>query len=262
MAINEFIPAEGDLVLRDDQADVDAIVDEARKRRARGARLQLIDSGRASVLDLERLCRAGADVFSSDRAGRVLADWIILLNAAEKGGGAIACFHHGPLASEPPAGGMPLADLLEAARLGLRLYLSDKTGARPADVVIALAEAARDGRRRLGYYHHGPEERWLLDLARRGAWIHVPAEFREAGAPSPLLLDIAAAAAGAGAGLVIHVERAVSERALEDLQEAGAYLLFRTPPSDYRSPLRPLEEKAAGRVPAPEASYLYSEFMR
>ena len=262
MTTSDFIPAEGDLVLRDDQADVDAIYDEARKRRASGARLRLIDSGRATTLEVERLCLAGIDVFTSDKAGRALADWIILAKAAEKGGGAVAHFQHGPLLADPPAGGPSSADLLEAARLGIRIYLSNKTEKRLAEDIITLAEAARDGGRRLGFYHHGPDEPWLLELARRGAWIHVSPEFPETEVPTPLLRDIAEKAAAEGAGLIVHVERTASETALEDLREAGAYLLFRTPPSDYRSPLRPIEEKTARRLPDPTASYLYSEFMR
>ena len=264
MTTSEFIPAEGDLVLRDDQADADEIFDEARRRRARGARLRLIDSGRISLLELERLGPAGVDVFTSDKAGRTLADLTIINKAAAKGGGSIAFFQYGPLLAEPPAGVLSSMDLLEAARLGFRIYLSDKTEKRSADDVIALAEAARHGRRRLGYYHHGPEEPWLLDLARRGAWIHVAADFPETGSPgpTPLLREIAEKAAAEGAGLIVHVERIVSEAVLEDLLAGGAYLLFRTPPSDYRSPLRPLEEKAARRLPDPTASYLYSEFMR
>jgi len=262
MMTSDFIPAEGDLVLRDDQADVNAIYDEARRRRERGNRLRLIDSGRATTLELERLCLAGVDVFTSDKAGRALADWIILAKSAEKGGGSVAHFQHGPFVSSPPAGGPSLEDLKEAARLGIRIYLSDKTEKRKAEDIIALAEAARDGGRRLGFYHHGPEERWLSELARRSAWIHVSPDLSAASAPSPLLLEVAAEAAARGAGLVVHVEQAASETALEDLREAGAYLLFRTPPSDYRSPLRPLEEKAARRLPDPTASYIYSEFMR
>jgi hypothetical protein len=262
MTLSEFIPADGDLVLRDDQADADVIFDEARRRRERGERLRLVDSGRATTIELERLCLAGVDVFSSDKAGRSPDDWIILSKAAEKGGGSVAHFQHGPLVSDPSAGVPSLGDLKEAARLGLRLYLSNKTETRAPEDVIVLAEAARDGGRRLGFYHHGPQEPWLLELARRGAWIHVSPDLTAAEAPTPLLLEIAAEAAARGAGLVVHVEQAASGTVLEDLREAGAYLLFRTPPSDYRSPLRPLEEKAARRLPDSTASYLYSEFMR
>ncbi len=52
------------LVLRDDQADFYAILDEARGRRRRGGRLHLIDAGRLTVLELERICLSGADLFT------------------------------------------------------------------------------------------------------------------------------------------------------------------------------------------------------
>jgi len=126
-----------------------------------------------------------------------------------------------------------------------------------------LAEDARRGNRRLGYYHHGAPAEDLEELARRGAWIHVSAAGAGADLPALLLLrDIAAKAAAAGAGLVIHLERLIPEPGLEDLHKAGAFLLFHVPPSDYRSPYRALRAKASRRVLDPRAYYLYSEFMR
>ncbi|MHB8055981.1 MAG: hypothetical protein ACYDH3_12115 [Candidatus Aminicenantales bacterium] len=262
MSDTEFLPAEGDLVLRDDQAEFFAILDEARKRRARGDRLRLIDSGRVTVLELEQLCLIGVEIFSSDKAGRGLADWVVLSAAAEKSGGSVAHFHHGPLAANPPAGVLSLDDLREGARLGVCLYLSNKAETRSSEDLITLAEAAGASRHRLGYYHHGTPEPRLLELARRGAWIHVSPDPQISDASMTILADVAAEAAAAGAGLVVHVERLISVAAVNDLWTAGAYILFRTPLSDYRSPFRILEEKAAGRIPDPKAAYLYSEFMR
>ncbi len=251
------------LVLRDDQADFYAILDEARGRRRRGGRLHLIDAGRLTVLELERICLSGADLFTSDKAGRAPADLAVLSAAAGKSGGEIAHFQHGPLLAEGEGVVLSLRALRDASGGGVSLYLSNKTEKRRTEDLAVLAEDARRGNRRLGYYHHGAPAEDLEELARRGAWIHVSAAGAGADLPALLLLrDIAAKAAAAGAGLVIHLERLIPEPDLEDLHKAGAFLLFHVPPSDYRSPYRALRAKASRRVLDPRAYYLYSEFMR
>jgi hypothetical protein len=259
---NEFIPKDGDLVLRDDQAEYFAILDEAKERWKRGARLRLIDSGHLSVLELERLCLSGVEIFTSDKAGRTPADLTVLNAAAQKNGGLIAHFHHGPLLPDTSDEVLSLGALRDAARRGVYLYLSNKTETRRTEDLMVLAEEALLGGRRVGYYHHGAPTPVLEELARRGAWIHVSADPETADSSTVLLRDIAAEAVTAGAGLVIHLEQWVPAPTIEDLWKAGAYLLFRTPPSDYRSPYRMLEEKAARRPLDPRAYYLYSEFMR
>ena len=257
---NNFVPAEGDLVLRDDQAEFFCILDEVGKRRAHGSRVRLIDSGAFSILEAERLALAGADIFTSDKAGRPPADLLILNDAAKKSGTTLAFFLEGPIANEPGMTGFPMAALREGVREGLALYLSNKKIARSVADLTVLAEDARDGRGVIGYYHHGPLVLGLSELIRTGAWLHVAAVPESESETVPALLDIARAAEGGG--LVIHLDSLFSDAAVEDLLDAGAYLLFRTPPFDYRSPYRKLEERAARRVLDPRAYYLYSEFMR
>ncbi len=256
-----FCPADGDLVLRDDQADFPAVLDEVGNRRKRGARLRLIDSGAFPLLEMERLELAGTELYTSDRAGRTPDDLFILNKAARKGGGFIAFFHHGRLETDP-ASVFPMSALGEAARSGVALYLSNQSLAREASDLAALAGEARVGGTRLGYYHHGPLEAGLSEPARRGAWIHVVFSSGEESENVFGLCALAATAVSAGGGLIVHVETPPSEATGEDLLAAGAYLLFRLPPSDYRSPLRPIEKRAARRRPDPRSSYLYSEFMR
>jgi len=259
----DFSAKKRTLVLRDDQEDFYVILDEARDRRRRGGRLRLIDSGRLTLLEMERLCLSGADLFTSDKAGRAPADLVILSAAARKSGGGIAHFQHGPLLAEGEGAVLSLGALRDAARWGISLYLSNKTEKRRTEDLAALAEDARRGSRRLGYYHHGDPAEVLEELARRGAWIHVSADGTGADIPAMLLLrDVAAKAAAAGAGLVIHLDRLIPESDLEDLHKAGAFLLFHVPPSDYRSPYRTLRAKAGRRSLDPRAYYLYSEFMR
>jgi len=252
----------GDLVLRDDQAEYFALLDAAKERRAHRARLKLIDAGRLSVFELECLGRAGSELFTSDAAHRDLDDFILILAATKKGGGAVAYFHQGPLAEIPPAATLPLEAVRELARRGAFIYLSNKSAVRAADTLAVLAHDARRGGSRLGYYHHGALFEGLEEAANRGAWIHILGDVAADLRNFPLLGDLAAAAAAAGAGLVVHLERLVPVEILSDLHVAGAYLLFQTPPSDYRSPYRALEEKASRRRLDPKACYLYREFMR
>jgi hypothetical protein len=261
MRDSAFGPASGDLVLRDDQADFSVLLDEVRRLRRGGSRLRLIDGGALSVLELERLILAGADLFTSDKAGRTAADLFILNEAARKGGGIVAHFHFGPL-TEGEGSTFPLSDLRRTARDGVALFLSNKSVSRETDDLVVLAEESRSGGSRLGYYHHGPLGAGLSDLARRGVWLHVnPSPDDESGIIAGLI-SLAETAAASGGGLIVHLDKALSESACRDLLGSGAFLVFRTPPSDYRSPLRPIEEKAARRPLDPRASYLYSEFMR
>lgn len=252
----------GDLVFRDDQAEYFSLLDAAKERRPRGARLKLIDTGRLSALELEGLGRAGFDLFTSDAARRDLSDFIRILAATKKGGGAVAYFHQGPLAEIPSASTLPLEAVRELARRGALIYLSNKSEVRAADTLAVLAHEARRGGSRLVYYHHGALLEGLEKTARRGAWIHVLGDVAADLRNYPLLGDLAAAAAAARAGLVVHLERLIPAEILSDLHAAGAYLLFQTPPSDYRSIYRALEKKASRRTLDPKAGYLYSKFMR
>ncbi|MBN1939516.1 MAG: hypothetical protein JW843_08015 [Candidatus Aminicenantes bacterium] len=258
---SSFHPADSNLVLRDDQAEFHAVLDEVRACRRRGVRLRLIDGGTLSVLELERLAAAGADLFTSDKTGRSPDDLFILNKAARKVGGTVAHFHYGSL-EESAESAFSMNALRAAVRDGVVLFLSNKAAARRTTDLVVLAEEARSAGSRLGYYHHGPIDPGFQELARRGAWIHVNPSPEEESELAAGLMSLAETAAAAGGGLVVHLDRAFSEAACVDLLESGAYLLFRTPPSDYRSPLRSIEERAARRRLDPRASYLYSEFMR
>ncbi len=69
------------------------------------------------------------------------------------------------------------------------------------------------------------------------------------------------AARARGAGLILHIETAIDPAWLPDLKEAGLYLLFKTPRSDYRSPLRPFEDDAAGMKLPPRSYYLFPDYV-
>jgi hypothetical protein len=252
----------GDLVLRDDQADFSALLDAAKDRRAHRARLRLIDAGRLTGSELERLGLSGAEIYTSDAARLAPVDFFTMIAATKKGGGLFAYFHHGPLAAAPETATLPFETVLEMARSGAFLYFSNKSMERETEALTVLTKEAHRGRGRLIYYHHGSVLEGLEDLARSGAWIHFLSDAAADDQTVPRLGDLAKAAAAAGAGVVFHVERLIPVPKLEDLMAAGAHFLFRTPPSDYRSPYRSLEARASRRRLDPRACYLYCEFMR
>jgi hypothetical protein len=60
---------------------------------------------------------------------------------------------------------------------------------------------------------------------------------------------------------VVHIERGLPLELLEALWDAGAALLFLTPPSDDRSLLRPVERKALRRKLPARAYHLSTAFL-
>ncbi|MBM3294545.1 MAG: hypothetical protein FJY82_08470 [Candidatus Aminicenantes bacterium] len=250
------------LVVRDDEADFAALREAASGRKRREGRLRLVDSGRFSAVELEWLGKAGAEIYTSDRARPRAAEVVFLSAAARTGGAAVSFFHHGPLEPEEAGPALGLPDLREIAENGVYLALSASPRPRDPGTLVVLAAAARRGRSPLVYYHHGPLGPWLEDLAREGAWIHAVYPPPDGRGDDDSLRRTACAAEAAGGGLVVHVRKPADPNRLEDLSAAGARLVFERPPSDFRSRLRRLEERAARRPLDPRAGYLYPEFMR
>ena len=69
-------------------------------------------------------------------------------------------------------------------------------------------------------------------------------------------------ASRAGKGeVLLYIEKGMPVRFLGALFDAGAVLLFKTPPSDRRSLMRGLERKAAKRRPDPGSFYMQDAFL-
>ena len=69
-------------------------------------------------------------------------------------------------------------------------------------------------------------------------------------------------ASRAGKGeILLYIEKGMPFRFLGALFDAGAVLLFKTPPSDRRSLMRGLERKAAKRRPDPGSFYMQDAFL-
>jgi hypothetical protein len=250
-----------DLVIRDDQFDYEALLDAVGYARRRRIRISLLDTGRFGLAQLEGLARGGARLLTSDEARPRPDEWEVLLAACRKGGTRPSVFWAGPLPETQAASGpafQALEDLLEA---GLDFHVSDRTHPRDAASLTALAAAAKRGRAYFVVYHIGPPTDDLAGPAGERAWVHFGDEGLADGPAADRAVSVAAAASRAGSRAVVHVERGVPLETLEALWDAGAALLFQTPPSDDASLLRPFERKALGRKLPARAYHLSTAFL-
>jgi hypothetical protein len=250
-----------DLVIRDDQFEFPALLEAARYAARRRIRMSLLDTGRFGLEEVESLARAGARILTADDVRPRPGEWEILQAACRGAGTRLSVFWTGalPAAGAPGEAASPsLEDLLKA---GLDLHISNRAHPRDLEALAALAAAARKGKAFLVIYHVGTPEAGLVAAASERAWIHIADEGITDGAAAGLAAEIGRAAAGAGSRLAVHVERGLALDLLEELWEAGAALLFRTPPSDDRSLLRPIERRAARRKLPARAYRLTTAFL-
>lgn len=250
-----------DLDIRDDQFGFEALLEAARYARRRRIRLSLLDTGRFGLTELEALARAGARVLTSDEARPRADEWEVLLEACREGGTHLSVFWNGPLPAADEAGWMTSQGLEDLLGRGLDLHLSNRAHSRDAAALSGLAAAAKKGRGYLVVYHLGPPDAGLTGPAARRAWIHF--SDRDAGAEdwAGTAAAIARAASASGSRAAVHVERGLALEVLEELWDAGAALLFLTPPSDDRSLLRPVERRAARRRLPARAFHLSTAFL-
>ncbi len=237
-----------DIIVRDDQFAPEALLDAARLAAGRGVGLGLLDTGRFDTAALEALIRERVRFYTSDAARPKPDELGQILRACRKAGTFLALFHRGPLEAAERPGTLTLGSLLTLAGDGADIHTSNIAGPRDFAAMGEIADAARSGGARCVYYHHGSLTEAILDLAGRGAWIHVADDSLRGGEAMELALGIARAARGRRSGLAVHVGSGLPLADLEGLFDAGARLLFRTPPSDFKSLQRPLERKAARRT--------------
>lgn len=251
----------GGVIVRDDQSDFPALLDMAKACRRSGGRLKLVDSGKLPPSELEWLGEAGADFYTSDVARPELRELILMNDAAKNGGATTAYFHHGPFEPAEKERGVSFESLTEMGRIGILLCLSSGRVKREFAALEELAVACVSGGTRLVYYHHGPIEPALMGLARLGAWVHVAGADLQKEDDAVLLCDLAKAARGRGGNIALHLESPLALAWISDIFDAGAFVLFQTPPSDYRSPQKPFELRAERQAPDPRSYYLYPAFM-
>jgi len=250
-----------DIALRDDQFESEALLDAARAAREKGIGVSLIDTGRFEPSGLEWLIREGVRFYTSDEARPREDELARLLKACRAARSFLAYFQNGPLGPAGEGSGLGPDALRRLASAGMDVHLSNRTHARDLEFLAGLAEDARAAGGYFAYYHHGPLASGLTELAARGAWLHVSDRTIEAGAGTDPAMALARTAKEAGSRAVVYVETGLPVPVLEALFEAGAALLFQTPPSDDRSLLRPIERKALRRKLPVRASYLSTSFL-
>lgn len=250
-----------DLVIRDDQFDEEALRDAVAYAARRRIRLSLLDTGRFGPAVLEDLARGGARLLTSDEARPRAEEWEVLAKACRKGGTHLSVFWKGLLPGAEAAAGPTLQDLEDLLAAGVDFHVSDRDHPRDAAILAGLAALAKKGKAAFVVYHIGPLVDALAALAGERAWVH----FADGGitdrSGEALAVEIAKAAAGAGSRAAVHIENGLPLALLEALWDAGAVLLFLTPPSDGRSLLRPVERRALRRKLPARASYLSTAFL-
>jgi len=250
-----------DLVIRDDQFDFAALLEAARYADRRGIGLSVLDTGRFGLDEVESLALAGSRILTTDDARPRPGEWEILQKACRRAGTHLAVFWNGPLPAPDGSTPISLRALEDLLRRGLDLHVSDRTRPRPPEALAALARAAAEGKAFSVVYHVGPLAAGLAAPAASSAWLHFSDASIEDGASAALAVEISRAASAAGSRAVVHIERGLELELLEELWNAGAVLLFQTPPSDDRSLLRPIERKAARRRLPARAFWLSTAFL-
>jgi len=251
----------GGVIVRDDQSDFFPLLDAAQACRRAGGRLKIVDSGKLKISELEWLGEAGADLYTSDLARRGGGEFILLNEAAKKGRAVAAYFHYGPFESAAGEKSVSFASLKVMGRSGLHLYVSNGRQPREFSALGELADACLEGGSRLVFYHHGRLEPALESVVLQGAWIHVSGDSLQSEDDAAFVCDCVRAARSQDGNIVLHVEGPLSLSWLYDIFKAGAFVLFHTPPSDYRSPQRPFELRAEQQKLDFKKYFLHRAFM-
>jgi hypothetical protein len=250
-----------DLVIRDDQFDYEALLDAVHYAGRRRIRLSLLDTGRFGLAEVEALARGGARVLTSDEARPRADEWEILLEAGREGGTHLSVFWNGPFpaAGESPA--VSLQALEDLLARGMDFHLSDRAYTRDAATLAGLAAASKKGAGYFVLYHLGLPVVGLAGIAGLRAWIHFTDKDSSDERWAGPAVEIARAASSSGARAAVHIERGLPLEVLETLWDAGAALVFLTPPSDDRSLLRPIERRAVRRRLPARAFHLSTAFL-
>lgn len=257
-----------DLTIRDDQFDFYWLQDAVRLSRKKGKRFRLVDSGSLESIRLEWLAEAGADIYTSSDVERKISELETIQMSCRKGSSLLVYLLKIKLGNgsqnkaeeQDEDKGENSLPYLNLARTGVYFHVpAVKTDEYP--FLKMLARECRRGGTRLVYYHHGSFQQELFTLADEGSWIHFsPESLKEREEDLPYI-DLIKLTQKKGANTVFHIDEKPSLSFLYDIVEAGAAIIFRRASFDFKSPFRPLQEKARERKLDFRAYYLYPNFI-
>jgi hypothetical protein len=248
-------------VLRDDQSEIGVILEGIGACRKNGGRFGLIVTGKFSVYELEWLGEAGADIYTSDGAGADARELTLVGSACRRGDAVVAHHLRHGLESFQESGSFSFSDLKGLGRSGIYVHLSNKEKNRDFSQLGEIAHEAQNGGSRLIYYHHGPLDSRIQDLAQNGAWIHLSESSLSESSDLNLILDATELSLRAGANLIIHLETGLKITWLQEISDSGAVILFKIFPDGDRAAMRFLERKAKKRGLDYRSYYLYPNIM-
>lgn len=246
-----------DVTIRDDHFDFETILDAVRRFKDKKYRFRLIDTGNFGPCELEWITAQGADLYTTDEI-RSSARELELINAASRKRNALLAYlitHR--LEADAEEGRLSFFDLINLGRSGVYIHLTNRKNPQEPALMASLAYSCRKGGSWLVYYHQGPLQESLVEVADSGAWVHITDQSLEEEQSRSLVRDMVLSAQSSGANLVLHWEKGVPFILLEDLVKAGALVLFKSILFDYRSPFKILEKEIRKKRLDYRSYYLY-----
>ncbi len=256
----ESVQGGSDLTVRDDQYEFSWVHDAVKACRKKGLRFRLVDSGVFESAELEWLLEAGADFYTSDDIRKDPVVLESLQGSCRRGKGRMAYFCHADLEGEDFES-TGLFDLESLGRSGIFFHISNRIKKRDLSLIWRLSESCRKGESRLVYYHHGPLDPAIVDLARTGPWVHLSSKSIGSDDDELLLREVQQSLKSAGTNLIFHVGEEDRLLFFKELMTAGAQVIFEELQIDYRSPFKELEKLAGKRRLTSSAYYLYPHFL-
>lgn len=250
-----------DIIFRDDQEAFTIIRDAARICRRKQKSFRLIDTGVFDRAQIEWIIEAGADLYTSDKISREFQELNFLSRTSHKAKRHIAMFLENIPEEEKGEGNYLPSEIFSLGENGIYFHVTNQRKKFSFEFLEELAFRCRQGGSWLVYYHHGPFEPALTSIAENSGWIHISDQDIDKEKDITLISDIIQPARSNGSNLILHLEKGLPYILLKEILEAGACVLFKIPPIDYRSPLRKLENMAKRRHLDPRAYYLHTALM-
>jgi hypothetical protein len=249
------------IIVRDDQEEFTIIRDAARICRKKGKRFWMIDTGIFDLAQLEWIIEAGADIYTSNKTGREFQEMDFLSLTSRDVNNYIALLIENMPEEEKESNLYSSSELFLLGESGIYFHASNKTQKFPFDFLEELAFKCRQGKSWLVYYHYGSLDPSLISIAEKGGWIHISDQNQENGMDILFIKDLIKTARSNGSNLILHLEKKLPFNFIEEIIQAGAFVLFKTAPIDYKSPLRKLEKLAIRKTLNPRTYYLHTTLM-